>query len=250
MREPWQKHAAFYLKNRISIKKVTVSRGEWLGVYQETNEGGKLLCTSQSPVALYHRLGRVAGICWPVLVRRAQSKEELPRSFQSKTDYFEWLTHKAFEAIAEARKRRSPDYPMHPKEQKAKEAAIKQAEDFLTDLANEARNKGSEPGDKPTREEIRKMLDIFDKLASGDTIKSVAIDEAGLNNCERKARALSVQLLRFATRVKEAVHRTCGPRSVNYLELFHALRDWPGLEKRRDGRALMEVAKRAGIPIF
>jgi hypothetical protein len=128
---------------------------------------------------------------------------------------------------------------------------MSRAADFLRTLANEARRKGGKPGDRATVEEIRKALVVFNRLARGETLKAIAQiaidDEVDDVRSLRQYKSFERLTKRFGKRVAEAVHKEFGPNipTLNYNYLFHALRDWPGIDRREDRFALMQAAKQA-----
>jgi hypothetical protein len=245
-------HDLFLLEDRNSVKKVRLTKGECLGVYQGSGPGGELLCASRSPIALYRKLKRLKGIRWPVSTRRARSKKELLRPLPSKRGRFEWLMDRAFEAVAAARTRLDPNYILHPKEPKAKEAAIRQAQTFLRDVANEARAKGRSRGDKATPAENRRILDVLRQLAQGATLKAIAIDKCGTGNFEKAQRSLSVRLDRFSARVVRPIREIYGQVPAGFITaslysdaiLRYFFRDWPGVSFPYDLIALREALRR------
>jgi len=125
---------------------------------------------------------------------------------------------------------------------------MRQAAEFLRDLGNEAKRKGSQAGDRPTEKETRRAIEIFRALANGQSLKDIAVAEAG-ENYEPRVRSLSVTAARFEKRIAKAVHHRFGPKvpSLNYLYLLHALEDWPEVDRRKDRDALLEAARR-GLP--
>lgn len=125
---------------------------------------------------------------------------------------------------------------------------MRQAADFLRDVRNEAKRKGSPVGDRSTAKQTRRAIEIFRGLASGKSLKEIAVDEAG-EDYERRLRSLSVTVSRFEKRIAKAVHARFGPNlpSLNYLYLLHALENWLEIDRRKDRDALLEAARR-GLP--
>lgn len=123
---------------------------------------------------------------------------------------------------------------------------MRQAAEFLRELGNEAKRKGFPAGDRSTAKQTRRAIEIFRGLASGKSVKEIAVDEAG-EDYERRLRSLSVTIRRFEKRVAKAVYDRFGPKvpSLNYLYLVHALDNWPEIDRRRDRDALLEAARRA-----
>jgi hypothetical protein len=130
---------------------------------------------------------------------------------------------------------------------------MREAADFLRTLGNEARSKGEEAGDRATSGEIRKALSILHRLGQGEPMKVIAqVSNDGLvddGETLKKYKSLERMVSRFSKRVARAVQEEYGSRmvSLGYNHLFHALRDWPGIDRRRDRIALMEAARR-GLP--
>jgi hypothetical protein len=110
-------------------------------------------------------------------------------------DHFLWLRMRAYEAIAEARKRTGNDIGFYTV------AEVKTARDFLRDLGNEARNSGKPKGGRPQVQENRKVLQPFYLVSQGRRPKEIATEMSGSNNYERMMRSLSVQMKRFSQRV-------------------------------------------------
>jgi hypothetical protein len=251
MRTKWRpEDACFLLNDTAALGTMGTRKGEWLGVYQDP--GGKLLCHSRSLKVLCRKLRQCGGVTWPVFVRRAKSKEELLHPASPPYNHFLWLQQRAFEAVALARQRANPNYILHPTDPEEKQAGIEQAGDFLRDLGNKARCKGSKRGDRTTKDEVRRMLRVFDALAKtngNEPLKSIADAESGAPTFEGRARSLSTQVGRFARRVAKSVNDTYGPgmMSLSYAQLFHAVRGLPGLDRKQDRRALIEAARR-GLP--
>lgn len=259
-KEKWKPtEGTFLLASPEPLKNLTLTEGEWLGIYQGPMPGGELLYASRSPLALYHKLKQNAktgalAICWPVSARRAASKRELLKPLITEPqDHFQKLRRCAFEAIAEARKRINNTRGFYS------EAEIKGAGDFLRDLSNEARNSGKPKGDRPQAQENRKMLQAFYLASQGRRPKEIAIEMNGSKNYESKMRSLSVQMERFSRRVGKAY---CSrykrvPKSILQPDapercwgtlsgLFGSIEGWPGVKSncREHGYALCEALRR------
>jgi hypothetical protein len=98
------------------LKSVRILKGEWLGVYQgmflRLSQGTptqKLLCRSQFPAVLHRKLKRMP-LIFPLIVRRASSRDQLPREIEpTKPDHFTQLSRSAYEAVGYARQLLDPD---------------------------------------------------------------------------------------------------------------------------------------------
>jgi hypothetical protein len=130
---------------------------------------------------------------------------------------------------------------------------MRQASDFLHTIANMSRSKGAKVGDRATGTETRKALTVLHRLAQDEPLKSIAqvaidgrVDDA---KTLRNYKSLERLVSRFSKRLARAVYDEYSPRieSLDYNHLFHALRDWPWIDRRRDRLALMEAARR-GLP--
>lgn len=185
--------------------------------------------------------------------RRAESKKALPQSvYPDKPDHFDQLRYRAFQAIAEARKRLDPNYLLHPQDSESKEAAIKQARDFLRDLANEARATRKPRGDSATAKENTKMLAVLWRLNRSDTLKQIVIDQAGEEGYEGRMRSLSVRIKRFSRRVCDALTARYGYLPAELLQespasdahIADTFRRWPGVHLPDHISALREALKR------
>lgn len=230
---------------------------EWLGVYQDP--GGELLHASRSPHAIRRKLKQLT-VRWPIFFHLADSKKELSTELQPMTDKelqsrdrFLWLRRRAYEAIAEARKRINHRWGFYS------EADLRTAKDFLRDLGNEARNSGKPKGDRPQAQENRKMLRAFYLASQGKGPKEIAIEMNGSENYERKMRSLSVQMKRFSQRVGKTYCSRYGrvPESILQTDapkrcwgplsgLFGSIEEWPGVKSNclEDGYALCEALRR------
>ena len=136
----WPREGMFVLDGLRALEKVTVGKGEWIGVYEGI--GGPLLAAGKSPRALARRL-RSANASSRVVIHRAPSKKELPHKLEANApDYWVQLKQGAFRSIAEARSRISNEIGFYAPEQ------VQDAKDFLGTLSNEARNSGKPRGDK------------------------------------------------------------------------------------------------------
>lgn len=130
---------------------------------------------------------------------------------------------------------------------------MRQAADFLHDLANEARSKGESAGDRSTGIETRKALSVLTELASGTPLKAIAQVAVGgqVDDVQtmKEYKRLERLVARFSERVAKAVHRQYGPmiRTLDYSHLSYALRDWQWIDRVRDKPALLEAARR-GLP--
>src|ERR1700723_947326 len=117
----WPDDDLFMLRNLDDFKHVRNPEGEWLGVYGGFSLGfaqgeplHDLLYVSRSPVVLYRNLKRMA-VAFPVLVRRAASKSDLPRQLQpSAPDPRAQQRRKAFEALYAHRRLLNPNGAGHP----------------------------------------------------------------------------------------------------------------------------------------
>jgi hypothetical protein len=129
---------------------------------------------------------------WPVHVRRAPSKVALPLKIEpAKPDRFAVLRRGAWEAVGYAWKIKRNSHGLYS------EADVKRAADFLHDLGNDCRSEGKRRGDKTRPDENRKMLDIFLRLARGESLAAVAVDMHGPERYEEGTRSLSVLTQRF-----------------------------------------------------
>jgi len=136
------------------------------------------------------------------------------------------------------------------------EAEVKRARDFLRDLGKACRSEGRPPGDKPRADENRRMLDVFAQLASGKSLKQIAIDTQGLKDYENVMRSLSVLAERFSEKVYAAVRTQYGSVSEGFLRhedswgrlssFLGSIKGWPGVKSnsRADGYALCEALRR------
>jgi hypothetical protein len=112
----WPDEDLFLLRELSVLKKVHILKGEWLGVYQDMlyglSQGSPtqvLLYVSRSPAVLYRKLKDMA-ITLPLIVRRASSRDQLPREVEpAKPDRFTQLSRSAYEAVAHARQLLDPD---------------------------------------------------------------------------------------------------------------------------------------------
>ena len=103
---------------------------------------------------------------------------------------------------------------------------MRQAADFLRDLANMCRSKGAKAGDRATGREILKALTVLRRLAEGVPMKAISqvavdgqVDDAkSLKNYKSLERLVA----RFSMRVAKAVRDQYGPRivSLDYPHLF------------------------------
>jgi hypothetical protein len=240
----------FLLKNPGLLKGMRLEKGEWLGIYLAPLPSATLLYASRSPRTLYRKLK--AHPSWPVGACRAASRNDLLGEWPE-PDHFRELRQRAYEAIAEARKRSENHYGRYT------ETEVRTAKDFLRDLSNEARNSGKPRGDKPQVVENQKMLRVFLWLSQGRTLKQIAIEEKGSTHYEREVRSLSVPTKRFSQRAGNAFCSRYGKVSAsilqdgahekcwNYLSsLFGSIERWSGVKSdcREDGYALCEALRR------
>jgi len=132
---------------------------------------------------------------------------------------------------------------------------MRQAADFLHSLGNMCRSKGEKAGDRATGTETRKVLTVLDQLAKGNPLKAITqiatdgqVDDLKSLRSYKSADRL---VFRFSKRLAKAVYQEYGSgiTSLDYNHLFHALRDWPWIDRRRDRLALMEAARR-GLPLL
>lgn len=195
--------------------------------------------------------------------RRAKSRAALPRKTEfTGHDRFLWLRQRAFESIAEARKRirNGPESKSGLDLYTAAEVAT--ARDFLRDLSNEARNSGKSRGGSPTEAENQKMLRVFFLLSTGKSLKSRA--PTG-RDPERFARSLSVQKKRFSERVRAEFCFRFGLDEKSQvpagflqhkmawrplLGCFGNIARWPGVDSNccQHGYALCEALRRSKVP--
>jgi hypothetical protein len=220
---PW-----FSLSSVDVLRKVQIDKGEWLGVYQGPVPGGELLCISRSPIVLISKLKRL-DVNWPVFVRRSTSKEDLVRPTPRKPeDNFSRLKRHSYEAIAEARKRLRLDYPFATPEEK------EQAQEFLDDLANEARRTGKKRGRRTTQEHDRRMIEAFKRLfPTGATKLGNTKDAVPISSSEpvdAMAKKLRTELRRFCLRVYAARARTISGKEL-YEECGFTSQEWPLIER-------------------
>jgi hypothetical protein len=100
----------------------------------------------------------------------------------------------------------------------------------LTELSKLMKRKGTDPGDKPTDSENRRMIKIFQRLPHprslrGGSLKTLALDD-GTKGYERRQRVLHVQLKRFCLRAHCLWHEMGRPtrqfwRLPKYSIRFH-----------------------------
>jgi hypothetical protein len=118
---PWPPEDFFGLSELRTLLEVRVKKGHWLGAYQgiwlgfsQGDPNQEFLCASQSPSVLYRKLKKMAPAL-PIIVRRASSKEALPRQIEPTTrDPTSQLRRSAFEAVGEARRMLDPDGFLFP----------------------------------------------------------------------------------------------------------------------------------------
>lgn len=254
MGKRWPSEDVFTLSDLATLAKVRNTRGEWIGVYQGPD--GPLVGAGRSPRALARRLKR-ASLGWPVFVRRARSRGELPVRIEAdKPDHFISLMQGAYRAIAEARKIVHNSMGFHP------EAEVKRARDFLRDLGNECRNKGEPRGDSPTAAENQRMLRLFLLCSTGNkTLKEIAFEMEPTKRPDSLARSLPVQMKRFSRRVHAAVSSHYGEDEngqvpAGFLQhekawgrlssIFGSIERWPGVKSNcyEHGYALCEALRR------
>jgi hypothetical protein len=216
---PW-----FSLSSVDVLRKVQIDKGEWLGVYQGPVPDGELLCVSRSPIVLISKLKRLT-VNWPVFVHRSTSKEDLVRPIPRKPeDNFSRLRRHSYEAIAEARKRMSPDYPFTTSEEK------QQAQEFLHHLAKQARRAGKKRGRRTTQEHDRRMIEAFKRIFPTGATKlgntKDAIPVSSSEPVDAMAKKLRTEMRRFAMRVHKA---RSFPVSIKerYERCGFTLSEWP-----------------------
>jgi hypothetical protein len=130
---------------------------------------------------------------------------------------------------------------------------MRRAADFLHTLANAARRKGGQVGDRATGKETREVVTVLKRLAQGEPLKAIAqvaidgqVDDA---KSLKKYKSLDRMVSRFSKRVAKAVYDQYGPEIdwLDYNHLSYVLNDWPWIDSYRDRPALMEAARR-GLP--
>jgi len=210
-----------------------------------------LMSASRSHQALARRMKRT-NLNFPVMVRRAPSRGELPVGIEAdKPDYFLSLRRQAFTAVAEARKRVRNSIGRYS------DPEVECAKDFLRRLGNECRSTGMPRGDRTQAHENQKMLNVFCQLSTGKGLQQIAVDMAGPKNYEKALRSLCVLTKRFSQRVHEGVRsevgsvpeglRQHGDRSWRYLSsFFELIKQWPGVISNclEHGIALCEALRR------
>jgi len=240
----WPADNVFLARDKDTLLKVTVDKGEWLGIYRFCGAGEELMLASRSPRALYRHVKHFV-LDWPIIVRRAESRRGLPQGvYPKELDRFAKLRRSAFEAIAEARKRIDPYYSFHPHDSGAKAVAIKQASDFLDELAKEARRTGKGGGRKPDHAHNRRMIAALGVLlpSDGELLSALrknpnpdwskflgdikrAVPAAG-SDLPKRVQVLRTELWRFCLRVHDAYGRTVSGEEL-YEECGFTRTEWP-----------------------
>jgi hypothetical protein len=249
MGKRWPPGNVFALRDLATLAKVRNARGEWIGVYQGPGPGGPLVGTSRLPRALARRLKRVS-LRWPVFVRRAPSRGELPMRIKSdKPDHFMVQMQQAYAAVGRAWNitRNSIGY--------YSDAEVKRAKDFLCGLRNACRSEGKPRGDRAQADENQRMLDVFLKLSVDKNLKTVAIRMVGPDHFEKRLRSLHVLTRRFSRKVYAEVCSQYGVVSEGFLRhqdswgylssFFGSIKGWPGVKSnsRAHGYALCEALR-------
>jgi hypothetical protein len=221
----WPTEEVFLLGDPEPILRVTLDKGEWLGLYRVRNDGiQELACAGCSPRALYRKAKRLH-LCWPMVARRVESKRALFEAYPDPLDprladhvRFVQLMRWAFEAIVEARKRADPNFSLHPANAEAKEAAMIQAKDFLDKLANQL-HPTKKRGRKTNKAHSRRMIEALKRLRPSDEKIRSAVTHHGILNFSallsntkdavssdgpdtlKASKSLRTQLMRFCLRV-------------------------------------------------
>ncbi len=168
------------------------------------------------------------------------------------SDDWKHLRHCAYEAIAAARLRLGNKYHWENSDPEFQEIERLIAEDFLEEIAKEARARGKKPGDTASAAENRRALDALTALIGGKQLKQVAFQGQGTQkDHEKRTAALSKQVSRFSNRayakVKHFFRRQSrtDPAKISgaYIKMIFA--DLPGTQFPEDIPAFKEALRRA-----
>ncbi len=227
----WPPERQFLVKDWETMARVSIPKGQWLGLYSF----GELVCRGTSAASMSKKVKSLP-LGWPLFCVRCESRSELlPALVPGQRDHYSQLKYCAYAAVAEARKRGD----------KA----------FRRDLANEASRTTKPRGDSATAEENMGMLAVLWRLNRGDTLKQIAIDQAGQEGYEGRMRSLSVRIKRFSRRVCDALTERYGYLPAELLQespasdahIAGTFREWPGVHLPDHISSLREALK-CGLP--
>jgi len=218
----------FMVRDIETLSALSVRKGECLGIYESHGNGGlKLVCKSSSPKRLYLDAKRLnSRLQHLLIVYRAKSKGDLPLEIPPKPeDRFSMLRRHAFEAVAEARRILRLELSLTTPSEKEK------AQEFLQEIAKDARRGGKSRGRKPSQKHNRRMIEVFKKLLRPHEAKlgktKDAIPMGSSDPVDSMAKRLRTEMRRFAVRVYEARRFT-----ISGKELYgFTSSEWPLIEK-------------------